>query len=396
MQALGHVAGLGQDTLSRDEGVVTLRRLSLVNEHAKRLSLLPLTRSYLESEVQQMPQFVRSAYNRMFEYYRLLVQPPAEALLDCPYWDGMLNLEGAESLEKEWNNLALLIHRALNHEQYRIALDMLLPVVHFLNTWGLWDERLDLSRRMCQAARILSEPAVQDSADQAARELLDSPVAWLWIDAIGWILRQRRQFLECFEAIQKGRLIAREHGLTDALLLADAFDARLHATMGNIDSAWHSIENAWEQLDLNSVSKGGTKLRRMIASRVVSAMAKLCELDGTLDRARELHELALELHLSIGEPAATTLSRLAFIDLQRGELDSAEELFGRALHLAEPNTLARVSVGLASIAEERGEQQKAVSLYRQALEQFVQLGLDQSVRECQALLAELEDRREET
>ena len=104
-EALGHVAGLGADVLSRDEGLVNLEKLSLLNKQTDRFSLLPLTRSYLEHESQHTPQFVHNAFKRMLEYYQHLVTPPKETQIGIPYWDGILNYAQAASLEREWKNL---------------------------------------------------------------------------------------------------------------------------------------------------------------------------------------------------------------------------------------------------------------------------------------------------
>jgi LuxR family glucitol operon transcriptional activator len=45
-EAIGYVAGFGEDMFSRDEGLVELERLSLANKKDGRFSLLPLTRAY--------------------------------------------------------------------------------------------------------------------------------------------------------------------------------------------------------------------------------------------------------------------------------------------------------------------------------------------------------------
>ena len=41
---VGHVAGLSTDEITRDEGLITLERLSLISRHGNRISMLPLTR----------------------------------------------------------------------------------------------------------------------------------------------------------------------------------------------------------------------------------------------------------------------------------------------------------------------------------------------------------------
>jgi AAA+ ATPase superfamily predicted ATPase len=55
--ALGYMAGLRDDILSRDEGLVILERLSLVNREGSRFSILPLTRVFVREEALNDPHF---------------------------------------------------------------------------------------------------------------------------------------------------------------------------------------------------------------------------------------------------------------------------------------------------------------------------------------------------
>jgi len=56
-EALGHVSGLGEDVLSRDEGLVTLERLSLANKRGDRFWMLPLTKEYALEELKKEAEF---------------------------------------------------------------------------------------------------------------------------------------------------------------------------------------------------------------------------------------------------------------------------------------------------------------------------------------------------
>lgn len=73
-EALGVVAGLGEDLFGRDVGMEDLLRLSLVNKEGDRFSFLPLTRVFAQAEVARDEAWLSQAYQRMFEYFLQLVQ----------------------------------------------------------------------------------------------------------------------------------------------------------------------------------------------------------------------------------------------------------------------------------------------------------------------------------
>jgi len=371
---LGYVAGLGEDVLSRDEGLVTLEKLSLLNRRESRYSLLPLTRSYLEHELVRTPELAQSALDRMLMYYERLVTPPPEARTGTPYWNGLANYVRADNLYQEWDNIAHVIHQALNQHRYAAALDLFLPIVHLLHIWGLWDERLHLSREVCQAAH----------------ELGDSAEAWLWIDAIAYILHQRQQFSECIQAIKTGKLLADRFNLPEALVLADTFEAGLYLGIGQTDIAAEKIELVLKRLDLDAVLEHGTPILRIVARRAVNVAADLSRLRRNFAREKEWDAIELKLRLSIGESPVPALGNLAHASLLLNDIASAEKLLIQALVNAGSKDRAWINYELAAVAERRGELQEARHLCDLALEQFTRLGLQAGIQYCQQLLDRLQ------
>jgi hypothetical protein len=68
-EALGVVAGLGVDMFGRDIGLEELLRLSLVNKDGERFSLLPLTRSFIQSETAKLESWMEAAQQRLLDYF---------------------------------------------------------------------------------------------------------------------------------------------------------------------------------------------------------------------------------------------------------------------------------------------------------------------------------------
>jgi len=364
-----------------DEALGQLVEMSLVDATdeldlaRRRYSVHPLTRAFAARtcKLEQMLQFSQQAVERTLEYYRQIVTTPEEKQLGVPYWNGVVNRVQAESLEQEWSNLAHLIRWALDENRDAAALGLFLPVVHFLYSWGLWDERLQLSRQMCQVANRLG----------------DSSEAWLWIDAIGYILCQRNQFSECFQALKMGRSVAREFDLDDALILADVFEAFSYAEMGDIGLALKKVTHALEQVGADTVLEHGTPVRRIVAGRVVATAAWLNGLQKDFIRQREWCIRELELRRSIGEYTIPVMWRLAHVSLKLDDVASAEKYLIEASAGAGKKDRPWIIYEWAVVAEKKGKWSEAQDLCTRALEQFTRLGYEIGAQECQELLNRL-------
>jgi tetratricopeptide (TPR) repeat protein len=374
-EALGPVAGVEEC----EDDLVTLERLSLLNRQGGRFSLLPLTRSYLDRELERVPEFAQAAFARLLAYYQQLVRPPAEIMMGDPYWDGALNYDAVSRLRPEWGNIAYALRRALDESRYREALELFLPIVHLMDGWGLWEERLSWSRAMCQAARALNDPCE----------------AWLWIDAIGWVFSQRQQVAECLEALTAGRTAAHRFDLADALTLADVREAVLHFSLGDIDLARHRIETALEQVDWVSALERGSKVHRIIASRVVSMVGWLNWKEHDYAHAKQWYQRELDLRHATGENPAPSLWRLGEVSFKLGDVAAAEKFFVETLDRGKPKDAAWAHYGLGLLAERKGEVQEAQHWAKLALEQFTRLGVTAGLQEIQELVARLPPAGEE-
>ena len=363
-----------------DEALGQLVEMSLVDATdeldltRRRYSIHPLTRAFAMNKLQEEAE--SQAFERILAYYKQLVTPPKKMEVSVPYWDHLLfEHTWAQSLEKEWDNLDYVIRRALDEGRDAVALALFLPIVHFLNVWGLWDKRLQLSREMCQAANRLRDPSE----------------AWLWIDAMGHILSHQQQTSEWGEVLKKGRAVAEQFGLTDALILAEAHEALLHSRMGESDLAMKKIESVLGQFDVDSVLRY-EKIRQIVAARALANAGGVYQSKGESVRAKELFERELELRRSIGENPAPVLARLGHLSLRLKDVPSAKKLLIEALETAGPKDVAQINYDLALVAERKGEVQEARRLGELALEQFTRLGRKGGVRKCQKLLDRLSRR----
>jgi hypothetical protein len=377
-EALGAAAGIG-DQWRTEESLVLLERLSLINRRADRYGLIPLTRSYIDSKLRQMPKFVLEAIKRMLSYYtEFLATPENLRVTGHPYWNGLRNYLRVHWLESDAENLVGLVHRLLGQEQYKDALDLFLLTVHLFVQWGFWDERLEISLKMCEAARILNDPTE----------------IWLWLDAIGWIYVERKQLNQCREALNKGRELARRFDVTEASMLADAFEAEAHLRVGDTQTARSIIEPLIEQIDQEPNPEDDHVLMRIVIVRVIECFAQLNIIEQDSARAHDLYEKSLNLRYEISEDTAPALVQLIKLDLIAGNFQSMEQyLSGDQLahvqRTAGRTELAWINYCLALIAEKNGQIQDGIEKCQLALNQFMILELDQQIQDAELLLSRL-------
>lgn len=373
--ALGYVTGLDEDIVSRDEGLAKLEILSLVNRQANRFSLLPLTRTYLLEEAKKRPRLIQDIFERMLEYYKKLVTP--SEYVGVPYWEGLFVVDKDQNLDQEWDNLTGLIQWALDKDRKKAALDLFLPVVHVLEVWGSWDERVRLTEKM----RLV------------AHDLEDQVEAWLWIDAVGYILHARRKFDECIEALNAGRVVAKQFNNEEALILADVFEADLYTAKRDINSAQKKFKDISDRMEIDEAIRSGSVLRRIIATRVADGLAYLSFVQNDQVDRKKWYEKALELRRLTGENVTPILCFLSIISLQlNGDIESAEKYLKEAVDKARKNDSAAILQCRGMLAEKRGEWKQAREYYKGAAQEFERFGDPYRAQECKELDSQLDSR----
>ncbi len=393
-------ADLHDDAL--DAAIGQLVETSLLNARGEldalqlRYTVHPLTRAYVLDRIRSLgaQAFVQVALDRLLNRYAGLVAPPQEILMGDPYWDGLCNYGAADRLRIEWDNLVYLIRWALDAGAGRApqgagvdsvvawpaardpddaALKLFLPLIHLMNGWGMWAERLQLSEAMCAAAHRR-----QDAAE-----------AWLWIDAIGHILRQQQPGA-CLPALERGRAAARRHDVVEALVLADATEAWTCVDLGQIEVAKQRLGSAQALLETGPPGKAGRKVRDIARVRVLDAAHWVSQAEGDHDRARELLEEAIRLRESLHEYTVPMLGRLAYLHLRARDWEKAGAYIRQALQQGlRLKDRVWMNFAQAQVAAGKGDLQTARALGERALQQFRDLGSESRVRQCEVFLASL-------
>ncbi len=165
-EALGVVAGLGEDEFGRDMGLEELLRLSLVNKEGERFSLLPLTRSFVQSEAEKQEDWMVAARERWQMYFYELSHE---------YGGWSHNWRGHDLVERELPNITIAIDDIISRLQYeptiegnsvisklsfpqaKRALDFMGHVARTCRIRGYWNDWETLSLRMLRLGRGIND-----------------------------------------------------------------------------------------------------------------------------------------------------------------------------------------------------------------------------------------------
>ncbi len=368
-EALGVVAGLGEDAFGRDTGLEELVRLSLVNKEGDRFGLLPLTRSFVQSEPATRAEWMAAAWERWQQYYYQM----AEAVRTATDW------REHDRIERELPNIQSLISQTLPRLQYHqldngeLALDeqsipqaqqqaqFIATVARTCRIRGYWNECEEMWQTAIQIARLLNDAIMVGDRcyDLGNISYYRGDIA----AAEQMVIAARKEWERCghepriYEHAQRLLgMIALSRGALDeaAALLTDALAQYLKSSLGDLaarrgqpaDAAvWYqqAIEHAEQQSDVPNIA----------ANRIYLGMLK--HTAGDSAGARFCYDQGLPL---------------------------AQEC-GRA------DLIARVCLSIGQLEHDEGNHGGAVDHARQGLDLFRRLGMKREQTEAKTLLAKL-------
>jgi len=379
-EAIGIVAGLGDDVFSSDTGLAELLRLSLVNKEGDRFSLLPLTRSFVQSEAAVVAEWMEESWNRWRQYYYHMAAEVQTAT----------NWREQDRIERELPNILSLINQAM-------------------------------LRLRCE--ELENKEIVLDAQEvPAARALLQ------FINAVDRTYRMRGYWNECEEMWRTAIYLARL--LNDTVTVGDrCYD------LGNISYYRGDMATAEQMVLAARVEweRGGNQ--RRIYEHAQRLLGKIALERGQVGEAESLLNEALVQYQRIGgvNGLPNLLSSLGDLAQQRGHLMEAAAWYQRAIEAAEqqndvPNIaanaiylgmakftagdpvaaracydqglrlaeecrrtdlIARALLSLAELESVEDRQNIPIDYARKALDQFRRLGMKREQAEAEALLAKL-------
>jgi hypothetical protein len=176
-EALGAVSGLTAYYLEKAVvELVELRLLDIKEElvaFSQYYTVHPLTRTFASNQISKELEFAKQARLRWSKYYldfasRHLVQERPEE----HYWKTLIR-GNVIILDQEWPNFRNLLVWADQTGQDQLLVELILSLVHYMDTRFLYPERLFYARKAAEAA---------ERSDRKA------DAAIFYIDALGWTL----------------------------------------------------------------------------------------------------------------------------------------------------------------------------------------------------------------
>jgi len=365
-EALGCVADLPE--LDRDEGLVELERLSLVNKNKGRFAFLPLTKSFALDELDKSRDFKDAAFRRWADYLKGLCQV-ADSEYYWRYGSYAFQDEGASILEAiQW-----AYENGPSEDVFLLAL----AAYDYLDTTGDWNRIITLCDQVLRLARSAENPIA--IARFAIME--------------GWIRQQWGEHGEAessfLDALEQYRQVGNLEGESIALQHLSA----VHRKLGAFDKSQVFCDQAWNIAE--HLGKGDLKA--------------LIDIErGRLARDMRNWELAWERFTAVKNwfekrvdqvprdemLARSTWGHLAIIAYHLGRPQEAKELCLRSLEFFEDSGtkayLATLKYRLALAEEALGETEAALRQAREAADWFDRLGMRPDLAEAQVLLKRLE------
>jgi tetratricopeptide (TPR) repeat protein len=370
-EALGYVADL--PVLDRDDGLVELERLSLVNRHAGRFNFLPLTKVFAANELTSHRDFREEASSRWIEYLK--------GLCDSGESEYFWRYRTYRFIE-EGDNLIEAIRWSYEYGTNEDVFSLTLAAYEYLEVVGQWNEVLEL----CGKALALAE------SSQNARAIARLS------QVMGWILGSRGEYAEAeahfSRALSNYEQEEERAGQSIALHLL----ARNYRQQEAFAEARELCDRAWEiAQDL-----GAGDLKALIQTEY-----------GKLARDMEDWELAWHHFTGVKQwfeerkeetPRDESLARgnwgqLALVAYHLGRPKEARDLCLKSLEFFETHGakgyVATLKYRLALAEQALGEHEAALEHVREAMDWFDRLGMKPDYEEAEELIQRLEQDRGE-
>ncbi|NUO81804.1 tetratricopeptide repeat protein, partial [candidate division KSB1 bacterium] len=360
--------GLGRDTLSRDEGLVLLEKLSLVNKQGSRFSLLPLTKTYVLGEVVKNPELEARLGRQWIDYFKSLFANPEDAY----YWRWF-----SYEFVEEGSNIVAAIDWAFANAEAEDVLTLSYEAYWYLEVVGRWTELYSLLQRSLQLARSVNHQKTvarflgemgwidrqRGKYDEAEEKFTEAHRIFLELKsregeciALQWLSsanRKRRLFSESMRLCEKALQIARDLNSGDLEALVNTERGKLYRDMAEWEESWKIFST----------------VRDWFESRVA--------------------ETPRDEGLAVG-----TWGHLALVAYHLGRHEEAKRLCLRSLEFfgekGSKGYMATLKYRLALAEEALGNRKEALKHAEEAVHWFERLEIKPDVDEARAFLLKLQ------
>ncbi len=351
------------------QALVKLQQLSLVSQKQRRYSLAALTREYTWAELVANPEFSEKLRQRWINWYIKF----SESFRNKNLKEWHVSYE---YLDVEWENLQAVLEWCISEGRYSDVKTLWSNIKDYVHIRGYWDERLEWSSWLIDAAKRSDDWVV------ALEAMCDR----------GWTLVRMRQ----------------EHQLQEAqLLLQEAWDLRQYQTINfQLELAANMVILHVHLSQLQQAQEWLTLKQQLLLQANLDESAyqeqqvqnlyyqgQIFYREGNYQQAETTFQEALSQAQQIKWQKATAAINnwLADIALINGNLAEARRLLEFSLPMAQINKDKRIiafhKATFAKLEKTCGNDLQAHRLAKEAAESFESLKMSTEAEEMYALLA---------
>ncbi len=370
---LGYVAELGE--LDRDDGLVELEKLSLIDRQSQRFMLLPLTRLFVLNELKKTPKLKQKIGRRWIDYFKKL----CEGVDSEYYWNK------SYAFYDDGDNVLEAIQWCKSNGNAEDIFILAYAAYDYLEVIGRWTEIISICLEVYDLAKSIQN--TNRMAQQAVARIAN---------ILGWIYMQRGELIDAkkafLDALEQYRLIGNQVGESITLQQLSS----IYRKQDDFILAKQYCDNAWQLAE--SLDDGDLK------ALIHTAYGKLARDEGQWTLAwdyfiqvRDWFEKRTE-QTPLDEPLLRgNWGHLAIIAYHLNRYQEAKDYCLRSLEFFEKlgtkGYLATLKYRLALIENALGEYESALLHGREAVDWFDRLGMKPDYVEAIKLLKQLESRK---
>ncbi len=354
--ALGYITDLPE--LDRDEGLVELEKLSVVNKAGTRFSILPMTRQFALWHLTSQAETEKAYRRRQTEYYRDFI---GQRKLSS----GALDL-----IREEHSNIAALLDFLVASGEFPIVVEIFNHYYPFLWRQGYWSQGIKLTQLVFEWAETNKREDLQARCNH-----------WL-----GRLYLYQGQYLEAERHLSQA---ARQYSKADwQWISVQTYLGQVLLRQGRLEEARQTLEKALPVALERKDYRGATRLHNAFVEIEITRS----DWDAALQHLNRGYELA---H---GRNEQTTVLGQNFhlrgiVERIHGQFELAQEWITKFKEIADREGFvqesAQADLELARIAEQRGAREETRQLAENARGVFERLGVKEDLGECIELLRRL-------
>lgn len=367
--ALGTISQLS--TLDRDDGLVVLEKLSLVNKQSDRFYLLPITRVFAVNQSKHDMDVYLDYGRRWMEYLQSLHSSVEEYAAEFRLKFGIY------LAPEDGPNLLEAVEWAYEYGNAYDVFSMTVIAESYLDITGRWATMMEYQERAIDLAITIRN-------HRALARLLHSA---------GWLHEQRGEFDQARQQYEEGIQFYEEDGNVESLVIILQRLSAIYRKQGDLQNARKMLDDAWgyaAKLDSGDINA-------LLSTEEGKHQRDLENWDAAWEHftiVREYFEKRIEQSPRDEQLATGTYGHLAIVAYHQGRYLEAKELAQRSIDFfAKYGTkgyLATLKYRLALAEEALGDVDAAKMHVGEAIYWFRTLGMAPDLPKAEALWERLE------